>query len=78
MVENGDVEIDIAAPHWASEGLKKAPITPEVPDQPSHDVEELALEVIEGKWGTLAGARRRLSKRGIDPDPVMAEVARLQ
>jgi hypothetical protein len=40
-------------------------------------VEQHALEVLEGKWGT-SGVERRLAKHGIDPKPVMAEVARLK
>lgn len=40
-------------------------------------VEQHALEVLEGKWGTT-GIQRRLSKHGIDPGPVMAEVERLR
>ena len=44
----------------------------------SHNVEELALEVLDGKWGTGSSIRRRLVQHGIDPDPIMAEVARLK
>lgn len=45
----------------------------------SKTTEDYALEVLEGKWGSSDPAiRRRLVKHSIDPDPIMAEVARLR
>lgn len=42
-------------------------------------VETRALEVLEGRWGSgEAAIRRRMSARHIDPDPILAEVARLK
>jgi hypothetical protein len=49
----------------------------EMKSNSSEMVEQRALEVLEGKWGT-SGVERRLAKHGIDPEPVMAEVARLK
>lgn len=56
-------------------------ITP-APDPPSEEMSEalihqIALEVIQGKWGNNPERRQRLIAAGYDPDAVQAEVNRI-
>lgn len=40
--------------------------TPAEPDKPSYDVDKIALEVLNGKWGNGTARRRRLTSAGYD------------
>lgn len=48
--------------------------TPAEPDKPSYDVDKIALEVLNGKWGNGAVRRRRLTAAGYDYKTVQNRV----
>lgn len=55
-------------------------VLPAEPDSKKLDqstIHQVALEVIQGKWGNGATRRRRLSEAGYDPDTIQAEVNRI-
>lgn len=57
-------------------GYARPRYTAGVTGQPSKSVEELAKEVIRGKYGNGEERRKKLSELGYDPDVVQAEVNR--
>lgn len=50
---------------------------PEKKELDQSTIHQIALEVIQGKWGNGATRRRRLSEAGYDPDTIQAEVNRI-
>lgn len=55
-------------------GTEKPAETPAEPDMPSYDVDKIALEVLNGKWGNGAVRRRRLTAAGYDYKTVQNRV----
>ena len=48
--------------------------TPAEPGKPSYDVDKIALEVLNGKWGNGATRRRRLTAAGYDYQTIQTRV----
>ncbi len=44
----------------------------ELPIRPQRTIEEVACEVVRGKWGNLSEQRYRLEKEGYDADAVLS------
>lgn len=57
-------------------GYARPKYTEGVTGRPSKSVEEIAKEVILGKYGNGEERRKKLSELGYDPDVVQAEVNR--
>lgn len=53
---------------------KKPAETPTEPEKPAYDVDEIALEVLNGKWGNGVTRRRRLTAAGYDYQTVQDRV----
>ncbi len=47
-------------------GVEKGAETPTEPEKPAYDVDAIALEVLNGKWGNGVTRRRRLTAAGYD------------
>lgn len=55
----------------------KEPDSPVIPELPKKNVDELAKEVIDGKWGNGAEREKRLTEAGYNYDEVQARVNEL-
>ena len=53
---------------------KKPAETPTEPEKPAYDVDEIALEVLNGKWGNGVTRRRRLTAAGYDYQTIQNRV----
>lgn len=74
--EINDSGLDAAAVLAKASALlgKKPAETPAEPEKPAYDVDAIALEVLNGKWGNGVTRRRRLTAAGYDYQTVQDRV----
>lgn len=69
-------EWDALAREWFDPDADE-PVEPETPSEERKSAEELAAEVLDGKWGNGSDRKRRLTEAGYDYDAVQKEVNRI-